>query len=62
MATATTFTRHSTAVNTATGTQLVPSSPSRAAAMVGEKPAIAKPICVPIAIPDRRTRAVNISP
>lgn len=55
------FTRHSTAVRTATGTHSEP-SPSTAAAMVGEKPPMANPICVPIAMPDRRTRAVNISP
>ncbi|MBB4909613.1 hypothetical protein H4W32_003645 [Actinophytocola algeriensis] len=61
MATATMFTRHSTAVRTATGTHSEP-SPSTAAAMVGEKPPMANPICVPIAMPDRRTRAVNISP
>ena len=37
-------------------------SPSIAAAAVGAKPPIAKPICVPIAMPDRRTRVGNISP
>jgi hypothetical protein len=40
------------AVSTATGTQPLLPSPTIAAAMAGEKPPRANPICVPIAMPE----------
>ena len=49
-------------VNSATGTQPFGPGPITAALMVGAKPPSAKPICVPMAMPDRRTRVSNISP
>src|SRR4051812_21524708 len=49
-------------VYAATGTHPPAPSPAIAAAAVGAKPPIAKPICVPMATPDRRTRVGNISP
>ena len=36
--------------------------PPRAATMLGAKPAMRKPSCVPIAMPEKRTRVLNISP
>ena len=47
--------------NSATLTQLSASPPMSAPAMVGVKPARAKPNWVPIAMPDRRTRVGKYS-
>ena len=49
-------------VNAATGIQPVGPVPKMAALMEGAKPPKAKPSCVPMAMPDRRTRVSNISP
>ena len=51
-----------TATRTATGTQPEAPGPAMAAAIVGENPPIAKPIWVPMAMPDSRTLVENISP
>lgn len=53
---------HSAAVNRATADQSSPSGPAVCAANVTANPATAKPICVPIATPESRTRVENISP
>jgi hypothetical protein len=46
----------------ATGTQPPAPLPAIQSATVGAKPPRAKPIWVPMAIPERRTRVGNISP
>jgi hypothetical protein len=48
-------------LSSATGTYAFGPSPWTAAATTGAKPPIANPICVPIAMPDSRTRVLNIS-
>src|SRR2546425_6665061 len=53
---------HAPNVSAATGIHPFGGGPWIAAAMVGAKPASAKPICVGMAMPDRRTRVSNISP
>jgi hypothetical protein len=49
-------------VSAATGTQPPVPLPAIQAATVGARPPSAKPICVPMAMPDSRTRVGNISP
>ena len=48
-------------LSSATGTHAFGPSPWTAAGTTGAKPPIANPICVPIAMPDSRTRVLNIS-
>ena len=55
-------TRQMTAPKTATGNQPEPFPPASAAAIVGANPPRANPIWVPIAMPESRTLAGNISP
>src|SRR5260370_1343769 len=49
-------------VRSATGRRALGPLPWTAEAMAGANPGRAKPICVPMAIPERRTRVSNISP
>ncbi len=53
---------HRAVVKRATASQSSPFGPAICAAKVTAKPAMAKPIWVPMAMPDSRTRVENISP
>ena len=69
----TSFVSRAVSAETAAMTEIVPvkrlmttqppsCTPPRAVTMDGAKPAMRKPIWVPIAMPEKRTRVENISP